>query len=117
MFQLLKYKYTLPYSLSQTNSYSICHSLQHSFGADYPTLVGRLRNISPVYREALKLFCLRQQIVSLGQAAMLTHSMLKLCFNFVLGIILLASQTSATPLNRYDNTLARRTSIIEANNS
>ena len=48
---------------------------------------------------------------------MFTHSMLKLCFNFIVGIILLTPRMNANPLNRFVVALARGTETTEANNT
>ena len=48
---------------------------------------------------------------------MFTHSMLKLCFNFIVGIILLTPRMNANPLNRFDFALTRGTETNEADNT
>ena len=101
----------------QIHSYSIWHPLKHSFGADCITLLERLRDFDPGHKEALTFFYFRQQIVSINQATMFARSMLKLCFSFVIGIILLTSRISATPLNKFVSAPARGTETSYTNNN
>ena len=117
LFQLLKYKCIVRSSVYQIHSFSTRHSLQYPFGADCTTLPGRPPDLNRFHKEALTLFYFKQQIVSINQAAMFTHFVLKLCFNFVLGIILLSSQLSANPLNRFDLAVGRGTETTQANHT